>query len=55
METGKPEWKGFGPDPRDSSSVLYVQPSDVVVPIRNSDPTSLGDPIKASDLWKEKS
>lgn len=54
-KTGKPAWKGFGPDPRDPSTVLYVQPDDVVVPIRASDPTTLGDPIKASDLAKEKS
>jgi hypothetical protein len=55
METKKPEWKGFGPDPRDPSTVLYVQADDIVTPIRPVGPhAELGDPIKASDLWKEK-
>jgi hypothetical protein len=56
----KTQWKGFGPDPRDTSSVLYVQPDDVVIPIRevggkDGRPASaeMGDPTTAKDLWKE--
>jgi len=55
----KRKWKGFGPDPKDTTSVLYVQPEDVLVPIREmgaeGKPKSaeIGDPIIAKDLWKE--
>lgn len=54
MATKEKERKGFGPDPEDTSSILYVQENDVVVPIRADDPTKLGKPIRAGDLWKEK-
>jgi hypothetical protein len=50
----KREWKGFGPDPKDTSSVLYVQPEEMVTPIRQlGDSAELGDPVKASELAKE--
>lgn len=50
------QWKGFGPDPRDTTSLLYVQPDDVVIPIREirdadgNRQAELGEPVKARDL-----
>jgi len=56
----KRKWKGFGPDPKDTTSILYVQPGDVVVPIlelpgKDGRPPSaeIGEPVIAKDLRRE--
>lgn len=50
-----PHKRLFGPDVNDTSSVLFVKPHDVVVPLRQAgNDVAVGDPITAEELAKEK-